>query len=50
MTLARVQVVNPAVIRLLNRLSDYLFVLSRTLPGVGGGPSEVLWTPAARRG
>lgn len=35
--------VNPAVIRLLNRLSDHLFVLSRTLnPG-----GDVLWAPGA---
>ncbi len=43
--LARVQTVNPAVIRLLNRLSDHLFVLGRRLnPG-----GDVLWTPGANR-
>lgn len=37
--------VNPAVIRLLNRLSDHLFVLGRQLnPG-----GDVLWTPGANR-
>jgi len=37
--------VNPAVIRLLNRLSDHLFVLGRTLnPG-----GDVQWTPGANR-
>ena len=43
--LAREQVVNPAVIRFLNRLSDHLFVLGRRLnPG-----GDVLWTPGANR-
>jgi len=43
--LSREQEVNPAVIRLLNRLSDHLFVLGRRLnPG-----SDVLWTPGANR-
>jgi len=37
--LARVEPVNPAVIRYLNRLSDYLFVLARTL-----SEAEALWT------
>ncbi len=37
--------VNPAVIRLLNRLSDHLFVLGRRLnPG-----GDVQWTPGANR-
>ena len=43
--LARAQAVNPAVVRLLNRLSDHLFVLGRRLnPG-----GDVLWTPGANR-
>ena len=43
--LAREDVVNPAVIRLLNRLSDHLFVLGRRLnPG-----GDVQWTPGANR-
>ena len=37
--------VNPAIIRLLNRLSDHLFVLGRRLnPG-----GDVPWTPGANR-
>jgi len=43
--LSRDQEVNPAVIRLLNRLSDHLFVLGRRL-NAGG---DVLWTPGANR-
>ena len=43
--LARDQAVNPAVVRLLNRLSDHLFVLGRRLnPG-----GDVLWAPGANR-
>lgn len=43
--LAAHQVVNPCVIRFLNRLSDHLFVLGRRLnPG-----GDVLWTPGANR-
>jgi len=43
--LAREEEVNPAVIRLLNRLSDHLFVLGRKLnPG-----GDVQWTPGANR-
>ena len=37
--------VNPAVIRLLNRLSDHLFVLGRRLNPAG----DVQWTPGANR-
>ena len=44
-SLARAETVNPAVIRLLNRLSDHLFVLGRRL-NAGG---DVLWTPGANR-
>ncbi|MGI4946204.1 MAG: cob(I)yrinic acid a,c-diamide adenosyltransferase [Janthinobacterium lividum] len=43
--LAREEEVNPAVIRLLNRLSDHLFVLGRRL-NAGG---DVQWTPGANR-
>jgi len=43
--LARTETVNPAVIRYLNRLSDYMFVLSRRLNGAGG---DVLWVPGGR--
>ena len=43
--LARAEEINPAVTRLLNRLSDHLFVLGRRLnPG-----GDVLWTPGANR-
>ncbi len=41
--LAREEAVNPAVLRLLNRLSDHLFVLGRRL-NAGG---DVLWRPGA---
>jgi cob(I)alamin adenosyltransferase len=41
--LAAEQPVNPALIRYLNRLSDHLFVLARTLNG--GGTGDVLWVP-----
>ena len=37
--------VNPEVVRYLNRLSDYLFVLARTENG--GGEDDVLWRPGA---
>ncbi len=43
--LARQQAVNPAVARLLNRLSDHLFVLGRRLNPEG----DVLWMPGANR-
>ena len=44
-SLAETQAVNPAVIRLLNRLSDHLFVLGRRLnPG-----GDILWAPGANR-
>jgi cob(I)alamin adenosyltransferase len=41
------EVVNPAAIRYLNRLSDHLFVLSRRCNG--NGSSDVLWVPGAHR-
>lgn len=39
--------VNPAMVRLLNRASDHLFVLSRMLNARAGG--DVLWVPGANR-
>lgn len=39
------EAVTPALLRYLNRLSDYLFVLARVLNGNGAG--DVLWTPGA---
>ena len=45
--LAAAEAVNPAVIRYLNRLSDYLFVLARHLNAREGG--DVLWVPGANR-
>jgi len=45
-TLAAIEPVTPAVIRLLNRLSDYLFVLSRHLND--DGRADVLWQRAAQ--
>jgi cob(I)alamin adenosyltransferase len=46
-TLARAETVNPAIVRLLNRVSDHLFVLGRRLNG--NGIADVLWTPGANR-
>ena len=43
--LSHVQEVNPAVIRLLNRLSDHLFVLGRRL----NAGHDVKWIPGANR-
>ena len=45
--LAEAETVNPAVIRYLNRLSDYLFVLARHLNQQAGG--DVEWIPGANR-
>jgi len=45
--LAREEPVNPAVLRLLNRLSDHLFVLGRVLND--DGAKDVLWVPGANR-
>ncbi len=45
--LARNETVNPAIIRLLNRLSDHLFVLGRVLND--GGARDVTWVPGANR-
>lgn len=41
-TLAKEHAVNPASLRYLNRLSDYLFVLARALARAESG-AEVLW-------
>ena len=38
---------NPAAVRYLNRLSDWLFVASRVANG--GGAGDVLWRPGASR-
>jgi cob(I)alamin adenosyltransferase len=40
-------VVNPWAVRLLNRLSDHLFVLSRALNA--GSGLEVVWVPGSSR-
>ncbi len=45
--LAAAETVNPAVVRYLNRLSDYLFVLARHLNAQAGG--DVEWVPGANR-
>ena len=45
-TLASTEAVTPAVIQLLNRLSDYLFVLSRHLND--DGRADVLWQRAVQ--
>jgi cob(I)alamin adenosyltransferase len=42
-SLARLEPINPLVLVYLNRLSDYLFVLARTLNA--GGQADVLWKP-----
>jgi cob(I)alamin adenosyltransferase len=47
--LARQETVRPEVIRYLNRLSDLLFVLARTLARADG-QGEVLWNHERRRG
>ncbi|MGB3866741.1 MAG: cob(I)yrinic acid a,c-diamide adenosyltransferase [Xanthobacteraceae bacterium] len=39
--------VNPAVIRYMNRLSDFLFVAARAVNGNGAG--DVLWVPGQNR-
>lgn len=43
--LAESEVVNPATIRYMNRLSDHLFVLARHTND--GGQNDVLWQPGA---
>ena len=46
--LAALEPVNPAAIRYINRLSDHLFVASRTVND--GGLLDVLWLPGQNRG
>lgn len=46
-TLSRAEPINPAVIRYLNRLSDYLFVVGRQLND--NAVRDVLWVPGANR-
>lgn len=45
--LARVEAVNPVLVRYLNRLSDVMFVLARRLNAAG--PGDVLWVPDGSR-
>jgi cob(I)alamin adenosyltransferase len=45
--LARIEAVNPEVIRYLNRLSDHLFVLGRRFNA--NAKADVLWVPGANR-
>ena len=45
--LAAEEPVNPQALAYLNRLSDYLFVLSRAVNGMGA--DDVLWVPGAHR-
>lgn len=46
-TLFRQETVSPVALRYLNRLSDLLFVLARTL-NKASGAGDVLWQPAKR--
>jgi len=45
------EIVSPAAVKYLNRLSDLLFVMSRAANARAGGPEggDVLWVPAAGR-
>jgi cob(I)alamin adenosyltransferase len=45
--LSAAEVVNPLVLRYINRLSDHLFILARVLND--GGKADVLWQPGANR-
>jgi len=45
--LAKTEMINPAAIKYLNRLSDWFFVASRAANG--NGASDVLWIPGANR-
>ncbi|OCC24265.1 ATP:cob(I)alamin adenosyltransferase [Croceicoccus estronivorus] len=45
--LAAEEAVNPAALAYINRLSDYLFVLSRAVNAAAGG--DVLWVPGQNR-
>ena len=47
-SLARIETVNEATIRYLNRLSDLLFVIARVLARSDGG-SEVIWVHGDQR-
>ena len=47
LALSRLEDVNPAILRFLNRLSDHMFVLSRHLNHERG--AEVTWTPGENR-
>ena len=44
---AREMTINPLALAYVNRLSDYLFVLSRALNN--GGKDDILWVPGASR-
>ncbi len=46
-TLAERDPVNPAALSYINRLSDYLFVLARSLND--GGKADIKWKPGANR-
>jgi cob(I)alamin adenosyltransferase len=45
--LAAAEPVNPAALAFVNRLSDYLFVLTRAINTQGGG--DVMWVPGKNR-
>ena len=45
--LVEIEQVNPLAVKYINRLSDHLFVLARSLNA--GGQADVLWTPGANR-
>ncbi len=45
--LAEREAINPEALKYINRLSDHLFVLARTLND--GGKADVLWRPGANR-
>ena len=46
-SLSHAEPLNPAVLRLLNRLSDHLFVLGRIMND--DGAADILWVPGANR-
>jgi cob(I)alamin adenosyltransferase len=45
--MAETDAVNPAALRYINRLSDYLFVLGRAVNN--GGKDDIKWVPGANR-
>lgn len=45
--MAEKEAVNPAALRYINRLSDYLFVLGRAVNN--GGKDDIKWVPGANR-